>query len=150
MGKIIKIIVVLIIAAFLIRFLYPLFLSDEDKIKRILKETAEKTEKRSAFTFMKHFDKKFSDDSGLDFEGIRYMGIRIMQMYKELDVEYEIKNIEVDHEAEKAILEMDLFITVTESGTPVDIIHGARNSNRFIVTLEKSGRKWAFVKSEKP
>ena len=148
MGKVIKIIVVLIVIVFLWRFVYPLFLSDEERIEKIVRRTAEKTEKRSGFTFMEHFDRSFKDDSGLRYDDIKAMGFRIFQMYKELDVEYSINNLQIDEN--KAKLKLELSITVIEQGTLVDLIHGTRKTNDFVIELEKKEGDWVFISSEKP
>ena len=148
MKKILKIIIVVVVLFILWRLLYGLFLSDETKITKIIEKTAERTEKRNAFQFMSFFDKSFSDDSGLRYDELRAIGFRIFQMYKEIDVEHMIKSITVD--GDKAEAEMDLSVTVTERGILVDLIHGARKTNGFIITMEKIDGDWMFVKSEKP
>ena len=47
MGKVIKILIILIVLAFLWRFFYPLFMSDAKRIEGIVEKTAKMTEEKN-------------------------------------------------------------------------------------------------------
>ena len=150
MSKNTKIIIAIIVLVVAGVYLYPRFLSDRTKIVNIVKETAELTQKRAMLQFMKHFGKTYKDDSGLGFDDLRYLGIRVFQMYKKIEVSYSIHEINIDSKNEKAQFNLDLFIKVLERGQELDLIHGARKTNTFMISMEKKDGKWVFISSRKP
>ena len=150
MPKIVKILIILVLSVFLLRYMISRFQSDEDRIRKIIEDTAQRTEKKQMFTFMKHFYEKFSDDSGLGAEEIKYMGMRVFQSYKDIRVDYEVNDLQIDSEKKTARFELDLSVTVTDAGQPVDLIHGARKTNTFVVTMEDKGDGWKFIGSRRP
>jgi hypothetical protein len=139
-----------IIATVAVYLIYPYLLSDETKIRKTIKKTAERTQKKDIFRFMEYFDKAFTDDSGLGADEIKYIAVRIFQTYPQMVVSYGIKKIAVNAEGTAADVEMDLSVVITDKGQAVDLIEAARKTNAFMVKMEKKENRWVFLKSEKP
>jgi hypothetical protein len=139
-----------VIAAVAVYLIYPCFLSDETKIRKTIKKTAERTQKKDIFSFMEYFDKSFMDDSGLGADEIKYISLRIFQTYPQMSVRQDIKSITIDREKNAAEVELELSVVIMEKGESVDLISAARKTNAFLVKMEKKEKRWVFVKSEKP
>jgi hypothetical protein len=150
MGKMKKLIIIAIIILIAVYFLYPRFQSDETRIRGMIERTAERTRRKDAFGFMQHFDKTFKDDSGLGFDEVRYIGIRVFQSYPEVGVTYTVNDLQIDDEAGTAAVSLDLSVMVVDQGETVDLIRGARKTNSFVIAVEKKQGDWVFTESRKP
>jgi hypothetical protein len=150
MGKLKKIIIIAVVILIAAYYFFPRFQSDETRILKMIEKTAERTRKKDAFGFMQHFDKAYRDDSGLGFDEIRYMGIRVFQSYPEVGVTYTVRDLQIDSEAGRATASLDLSVTVVDQGETVDLIRGARKTNSFVIAMEKKEGSWKFMESRKP
>ena len=124
-----KLIIVILILAALAYIVRGCLKSDEDKIRDMLAESKTWAEKKDLLNLFNHFDKTFADDSGLFWEDLKMISFRVFQ------------------QCEKALLMVDIFLYLTESGKHREVFKPIRNTNRFKVKLSKKEGKWKFIES---
>ena len=140
MKNIIKVIIGVLVIWLAIHFIYPYFLSDETKIRKIIAETSERTAGKDIFRFMKHFHDDYKDDSALSKGDIQGIALRIFKMYEKIEVTCDIKKIVI--KGKKAHILLDLSVIVPTKKGDTDLIFIARETNAFNVKMKK--HPWFF------
>ena len=140
-----KLIIAILILAALMYIFRGCLKSDEDKIRDMLAESRTWAEKKDLLNLFNHFDKTFADDSGLTRNDIKMISFRVFQQCEKVEVTYQEISLSIDED--KALLMVDIYLYLTESGKRREIFQPIRNTNRFEVTLSKKEGKWKFIES---
>jgi len=143
-----KLIIAILILAALAYIVRGCLKSDEDKIRDMLAESKTWAEKKDLLNLFNHFDKTFADDSGLFWEDLKMISFRVFQQCEKVEVTYQEISLSIDED--KALLMVDIFLYLTESGKHREIFKPIRNTNRFKVKLSKKEGKWKFIESTIP
>jgi hypothetical protein len=140
-----KLIIAILILAALAYIVRGCLRSDEDKIRDMLAESKTWAEKKDIFNLFNHFDKTFADDSGLTRDDIKVITFRVFQQCEKVEVTYQ--EISVSINEDKALLMVDIYLYLTESGERREVFKPIRNTNRFEVKLFKKEGEWKFIES---
>ena len=143
-----KIILAVLIFALLAYTIQGCLKSDEDKIRDILVESKTWVEEKDLLHLLDHFDKNFTDDSGLSRDDIKVIAFRIFQQSEKIEVRYQEMSLSLN--GDTAFLIIDMYLYLTESGTRREIFKPARNTNRFEVKISKEKGEWKFIESKIP
>lgn len=143
-----KLIVVVLLSAALVYIIKGCLRSDEDKIRTMLAESKNWAEKKDLLHLFSHFDKTYIDDSGLSRDDIKVIAFRVFRQWEKIEVSYQEISLTIDRD--KALLIVDIYFYVTESGMLRELFKLARNTNRFEVNLSKEEGKWKFIESKIP
>ena len=143
-----KIIIAVLICAAMVYIIKGYLKSDEDKIRDMLSESKTWAEKKDLLHLLNHFDKTFSDDSGLTRDDIKVIAFRIFQQWEKIEVTYQEISLSVN--GDKALLIVDIYLYLSESGRHKEVFKPIRNTNRFEVKLSKREGTWKFMESKIP
>jgi len=143
-----KIIIAILIFAALVYIIKGCLKGDEARIRDMLAESKTWAEKKDLLHLLTHFDKTFSDDSGLSQEDIKVIAFRVFQQWEKIEVTYQEISLSVN--GDKALLIVDIYLYVTKSSKRRELFEPVRNTNRFEVKLSKREGKWKFMESKIP
>ena len=140
-----KLIIAILILAALMYIFRGCLKSDEDKIRDMLAESRTWAKKKDLLNLFNHFDKTFADDSGLTRNDIKMIAFRVFQQCEKVEVTYQEISLSVNEDT--ALLTLDIYLCLTESGKHREVFKPIRNTNRFKVKLSKKEGKWKFIES---
>lgn len=143
-----KLIIAVLIFAAMVYSIKGCLKSDEDKIRDMLAESKKWAEKKDLLNLLNHFDKTFSDDSGLSRDDIKVIAFRVFRQWEKIEVTYQEISLSVN--GDRALLIVDIYFYVTTPGKRREIFKPVRNTNRFEVKLSKREGEWKFIESTIP
>ena len=143
-----KLIIAVLIFAAMVYSIKGCLKSDEDKIRDMLAESKTWAEKKDLLNLLNHFDKTFSDDSGLSRDDIKVIAFRVFRQWEKIEVTYQEISLSVN--GDRALLIVDIYLYVTTPGKRREIFKPVRDTNRFEVKLSKREGEWKFIESTIP
>jgi hypothetical protein len=141
--KTIAFLVFLFAAPVLIYLLWP---SDESMIRKLFREGAKAAEEKKVDDIMSKVSFNYSDEHGLTYLYLKEGVGRIFRELDSINVEYEIKGIEVRDD--NATAEVDLRVIAGRGQDAGYVAGNAASPLHVKFFLEKERTKWLVVKTE--
>jgi len=131
------IIIFLLVAFIVVRNIWT---GEESRVKKTLRSIERAVERRDIVGCMWHIASDYSDDLGMDYQGVAFFLKSIFETYNNISVS--IKDMKIDVRDNRSVLSFVADIRAT--GGPQ---YEAGNS-RFNVSLRKEGSVWKVYRSE--
>jgi hypothetical protein len=141
--KSIAFLVLLIISPVIIYLLWP---SDESRIKKLFREGARAVEARNVEDVMSKVSFNYSDEHGLSYITLKQAVERTLKQMSGIQVEYEIKKIEIKDE--KGVAAVDLRVIATLGKETGYVVGDAPKPAHLTFSLEKERTRWLVTKVE--
>jgi glutamine amidotransferase-like uncharacterized protein len=141
--KSIAFLVLLIISPVIIYLLWP---SDESRIKKLFREGARAVEARNVEDVMSKVSFNYSDEHGLSYITLKQAVERTLKQMSGIQVEYEIKKIEIKDE--KGVAAVDLRVIATLGKETGYVVGDAARPAHLTFSLEKERTRWLVTKVE--
>ncbi len=121
--------------------------SEEDRIREIIKEVAEKAEAKDIKSIKKHISRSYRDPRGNDYQGLS--GLLLYHFFRAEKLSTYLTAIEVSVEGEKATAAVEAILTRgKEIKSLKDLIPEAASYYLFNLIFQKGGGKWLLISAE--
>jgi len=121
--------------------------SEEERIREIIKEVAEKAEAKDIKAIKKHISKNYRDPRGNDYQELS--GLLLYHFFRAEKLSTYLTEIEVSVEREKATAIVEAILTRgKEIKSLKDLIPEAASYYLFNLIFQKEQGKWLLVSAE--
>ncbi|MBI5875782.1 MAG: hypothetical protein HZB81_08095 [Deltaproteobacteria bacterium] len=135
---------VFLILVFLILSACAKQISEEDKLKAIVNETAEAAQKKDIGEIRKHISKSYKDADGNDYDAVRR--ILAYHFIRAETVSIFVRNVDVEIKGDTALVRANVILVRGKEVKSIsDIIPESAAGYRFEMIFKKEGRDWKTV-----
>lgn len=137
----------IVLCCFFILFACAKEISEEDKIKAIVNEAAEASQKKDIAGIRKHVSKTYRDQEGNDYDGIK--GILIYHFLRDETISVFVRSVDVEIKGDTAVVRANvIFVRGKEIKSISDIIPESASGYRFEVVFKKEEADWKAVSGQ--
>jgi hypothetical protein len=141
-------VIALVLAALIyLLFVKPLFISEEARIKRCVKEGVQAIEAKDLRKCLRHVSLHYKDEYGLTYMGVKGLLTRIFQEFDAFEID--LRNVRITLlDKEAASVTFDLRIKVSYRGQMGFLLGSGDFSNQIKMSFVKEGRGWKVTQVE--
>jgi hypothetical protein len=141
-------VIALVLAALIyLLFVKPLFISEEARIKRCVKEGVQAIEAKDLRKCLRHVSLHYKDEYGLTYMGVKGLLTRIFQEFDAFEID--LRNVRITLlDKEAASVTFDLRIKVSYRGQMGFLLGSGDFSNQIKMSFVKEGRRWKVTQVE--